>query len=85
MRTNAHFDGVADSLAIHKRTEARVRVSDSAMTSGENELGMLARDHGPLVLRKEVMTSRGISSHENFLVGKGTLTLELTAAILCKN
>src|SRR5207248_11160255 len=50
VRSNSHFDRLCDSLAIYEGAESRVGVSHSAATIGQMELGVLTRNHGPLLL-----------------------------------
>jgi hypothetical protein len=85
MRSDSNFDGFADSFTVEKGAETRVEVDDQAAALADPKLGVLARHHRPLVLRKEVMADRRVATQDNDVSGKRTFTEQLTAAILCQN
>ena len=85
MRADAHFDRRSDLLPVNKRSEAGVRVNNRAAAFVEAKLGVLARDHRPLFLRKEIVTNGGVAADDNFLAGERALTLQLATAIFCEN
>jgi hypothetical protein len=85
VRSNSHFDRRADSFAIYKRPKAGVRVAHRTAAVAEAELSVLARNHRPLVLGKEVMADCGVATHQHNIAGEGALTVDLAAAIFCEN
>jgi hypothetical protein len=49
------------------------------------KLSVLARNHRPLLLRKEVMTDSRVAAHEHHVTGESVLTVQFTIAILCQD
>ena len=82
---DSYFNGCADLGSVHERAKARVRIHDVTTPFAESKLSVPARDHGPLILRKEVMTDGRVAAHQNYLVGEGALSEQLAAAIFCEN
>ena len=70
---------------VYESAEARIHVVDCATALVEMKLGVLARNHRPLLLRKEVMTDSRVATDEHHVAGKRVLAMKLTAAILCEN
>jgi len=85
MSADPHLDGCADPLSVYEGTEAGVGVGNDPMTLGESKVGVLARNHRPLLLRKEIVANGGVAPDHNFVCCEGALALQLTAAILCEN
>ena len=82
--SDAHFDRRGDLLAINERAEARVGIRDRAATFLQPKLGVLARDHRPLLLRYEVMTDSRITSDHDSVTGERAFTMQLALTILCE-
>ena len=82
---NPHLCRAFDGFSVYKSSKSRVGVADIAAAVVQAKLGMLARDHRPLLLRKEIMTDSGVAPDEDDVAAKGVLTMQLAAAILCEN
>jgi hypothetical protein len=83
--SDAHFNRRGDRLSINDRTEARVGIRDRAATFLQPKLGVLARDHRPLLLRHEVMTHGRVTSDHDSITGETAFTKQLALTILCEN
>jgi hypothetical protein len=84
IRTGAHFNRRGNLLSINERAKARVGIGDRAATFLQPKLGMLARDHRPLLLRHEVMTDGWIASNHDSVTGERAFTMQLALTILCE-
>src|SRR3989440_1739384 len=84
IRTDAHFNRRGDRLSINERAEARVGIRDCAATFLQPKLGVLARDHRPLLLRHEVMADGRITSDHDSVTGERAFTMQLALTILCE-
>ena len=82
---HAHRRRCRHSFAVYECAKARIRIVDRAATFAEMKLGMLARDHRPLLLRKEVMADSRVAPHQHDIAREPLLAMQLTAAILCEN
>src|SRR5882672_3012193 len=85
VRTNSDLNGGANPSPIHEGAETGVRIDHQATPFAESKLGMLARHHWPLVLRKEIVAHGRIASHQYQFAGERTFSLQLTAAVFCQN
>ena len=85
VRADSYLNGCADPGSVHECAKARVRIHDVATPIAETKLSVLARNHRPLILRKEIMADGRIAPHQNHLVGEGALSEQLAAAIFCEN
>ena len=85
IRADAHFDRRGDLLSVNERAKARVAVGNKTPAFAQAKLGVLARDHRPLLCRKEVVALGRVAANAHNFAGERTLAHELAAAILCEN
>src|SRR5258707_14875304 len=85
MGANSYLNGRTNSLSVNKRAEPGVRIDDQAAPFAKPKLGVLARHHRELVLRKEVIADGRVASDQHQFAGERTLSLQLAAAIFCQN
>jgi len=85
LRANPHFYRLSNPLAVYKRAETRVGIGYQIASLAELKLSVLARDHRPLFLRKEVMTHSRIAPDPDDFVSERVFAVQLTAAIFCQN
>src|SRR5438552_2732559 len=87
----ANFGGASradrrgDLLSVDERATARVAVGHEASALAQAKLGVLARDHRPLLGRKEVVALGRIAANAHNFTGESALAREFAAAILCEN
>src|SRR5216684_2195590 len=82
---DAHFDRRSDLLPVNESAKARVAVGNQATAFAQAELSMFARDHRPLLRRKEVVTLGRIAADAHNLAGERAFADQLAAAIFCEN
>ena len=75
VRTHADYHGTGDPLAVYKRAETRVGVGHQIAPIAEPKLRVLARNHRPLLLRKEVVTDGGVAPNNNLIAGERAFTV----------
>jgi len=85
LSADSHLNRRFDLLTIQVRPKARICINDGDAAVAEAKLSVLARNHGPLLLREEVMTYRRVATYEDSFRGEGALTMQLTVAIFCEN
>jgi hypothetical protein len=61
-RALANLDGLRHALAVQKCAEARIGVHQQVAPILKTNLGVAARDHGPLRLVKDDLTLGGVAS-----------------------
>ena len=85
IRADAHFDRRGDLLSVNERAKARVAVGHETSALAQAKLGVLARDHRPLLGRKEVMALGRVATNAHNVTGERALAHKFAAAIFCEN
>src|SRR5258706_5017938 len=78
LRANPNFYRLSNPLAVYKRAETRVGIDYQIASLAELKLSVLARDHRPLFLRKEVMIHSRLAPDTHDLVSDPELAVQLT-------
>ena len=85
IRANAYLDRRGDLLSVNERAKARVAVGHETSAAAQAKLGVLARDHRPLLGRKEVVSLGRIAANAHNFTGERALAHKFAAAIFRKN
>ena len=67
---HSYFHRRADLPAIDERAKPRIGIKHGDVAFAQPELGVLARDHRPLLLGKEVMTDGRVATNQDFVIGE---------------
>jgi hypothetical protein len=79
------FAGISDTPSVNKRSKARSGIGQQAATISLAKFRMPPRNHGPLRLIKNYMTSERIAADSNNLCRKRTFGIRLAGAFFEEN
>src|SRR5207247_2876927 len=85
IRADAHLDRRGDLLSVNESAKARVAVGNETPAVAQANLGVFARDHRPLLGRKEVVALGRVAADAHNLTGERALAHKLATAIFCEN